>query len=109
MASRVAWTLTYGPIPKGLLVCHTCDNPACCNVAHMFLGTTKDNAQDSVKKGRSLLGEKNPAHRLTTLEVQQIRRLYSDGTYSYRQIAAMFAVSSSTIYDIKVGKTWKHI
>lgn len=49
---RVAWELTYGPIPEGLLVCHHCDNPACCRPDHLFLGTMKDNIQDAVKKGR---------------------------------------------------------
>jgi hypothetical protein len=49
---RLAWILTYGPIPEGIYVCHHCDNAYCINPEHLFLGTAKDNAQDSVKKGR---------------------------------------------------------
>ena len=51
-AHRWAWEIFRGPVPDGLLVCHTCDNPPCCNPDHLFLGTPKDNAQDAVKKGR---------------------------------------------------------
>ena len=49
---RLAWELTVGPIPKGLFVCHHCDNPTCCNPNHLFIGTARDNHQDMRRKGR---------------------------------------------------------
>jgi len=52
LAHRVAWKLTKGPIPKGMYICHSCDNPACCNPAHLFLGTQSDNMKDMIVKGR---------------------------------------------------------
>jgi hypothetical protein len=58
-ASRVAFELSGGVIPDGMVACHTCDNPPCCNPAHIFAGTYADNTADMVAKGRHLLGERH--------------------------------------------------
>lgn len=75
---RVAWEVTNGPIPAGLLVCHTCDNRLCCNPAHMFLGTIYDNAQDMKRKGRGrgAEGSSNGHAKLTRSQVDEIVQRY---------------------------------
>ena len=58
-AHRVAYTLAKGTIPPGMFVCHHCDTPRCVRPDHLFLGTSKDNSQDAVRKGRTAAGDRN--------------------------------------------------
>ena len=54
-ANRIAWMLhNQMEVPKGLYICHTCDNKLCCNPAHLYAGTPKDNMQDAAKRGKSM-------------------------------------------------------
>src|SRR3990167_2228513 len=75
-AHRAAWQFTFGPVPRGLQVCHHCDNPCCCNPAHLFLGTPRMNMQDMIVKGRKrpARGERSHWARLQQSSVQTIRR-----------------------------------
>lgn len=51
-ANRVAWILTHGEIPDGLIILHRCDNPPCCNPRHLKPGTQRDNTEDKMRRGR---------------------------------------------------------
>lgn len=59
-AHRLAWQYTNGPIPEGLCVLHDCDNPPCCNPAHLHLGTKGDNATEKVERGRAVTWKNGP-------------------------------------------------
>ncbi len=104
-ASRIAWILTYGD-PGRLKVLHHCDNRACCNPAHLFLGTNKDNSHDMTLKGRSCPGEKNGNHKLTISQVAEIRALYAQGGISQRELARRYNTDRRNVAFIIRGETW---
>lgn len=107
-AHRLAYELHHGPIPDGLEVCHHCDHPPCCNPAHLFVGTHKQNMEDMATKGRSSQGERDSQAKLTTEQVRQIRQLRSDGM-KYKDIAPLFGVSKAAIGAVVRRDRWKHI
>ena len=109
-AHRVAYQLYVGEIPKGLCVCHRCDNRGCVNPSHLFLGTYADNVHDCFNKGRQVnyFGEKNSAAKLTGEQVKTIRAKRKEGV-SVIDLAKQFRVSVPNIYKILALSTWKLI
>lgn len=113
-AHRVAYTLWVGDIPPGMLVCHTCDNKACCNPNHLFLGTHADNSKDRDEKGRAkpghVPGEKNGRSKLTSEDVMTIRaeRAKSIPT-PFKVLAGRYPASEQAIKMAAYRITWKHI
>ena len=106
-AHRVAYELTFGPIPQGMYVLHSCDNPSCVNPAHLFLGRQADNLQDMKRKGRSNRGERNPSAKLTSRLVSKIRQRYATGNISAAKLGSEFEVSDVQILRIVNGRCWK--
>ena len=110
LAHRLAWTLTNGPIPVGMCVCHKCDNPRCCNPNHLFLGSHSDNMADMRRKGRRKgvnTKERNGRARLSEEQVAMIRSLYKRGEVRQVDLAARFSISQCMISAIVRGVNWK--
>ena len=130
---RVAWELTYGPIPEGMWCLHHCDNPSCVRPDHLFLGTAADNTADMMSKGRHggevfpaykiagdrhwtrrhpeniLKGEDIGTSRLTEQQVLEIRAKYAAGEFSKASLAREYGVVHHTIRSIIARKSWRHI
>ena len=100
MASRLSYKIHYGDIPKGLFVCHTCDNPPCVNPKHLWLGTPKQNSEDRDKKGRR-------SCKISKDIANMIRKEYSLGGWSYTSIAEKFGIKQGTVGDILHNRIWK--
>lgn len=132
ISSRVSYFLENGSPPKDSpMICHKCDNPACCNPGHLFSGNHKNNSQDMAKKGRSpkgydhkvrakidvsfdpssgkARGERHGASVLTEKEVMEIRRLREHESLSFRELSEKFQIGISTASDIVRRKKWKHV
>ena len=114
LAHRFSWVLHFGAIPKGsgyhgTCVLHKCDNPACVNPDHLFLGSNLDNVRDMIKKGRHrtnpLKGEKRPQAKLTEI---QVREILKDERKNIK-IAEDYNVNYRTISAIKHGTRWAHV
>ena len=108
---RVLYEIKYGEIPKGMLLRHTCDNPSCCNIEHLIMGTSYDNVHDMIDRKRSKYGteemknygSKNGQSKLTENQVLEIY----NSSISNKELAKIYNVSTKTINNIKNGKYWK--
>lgn len=116
-AHRFSYALAYGPIPEGMKVLHRCDNPPCCNPAHLFLGTMADNTQDMMKKGRHRkmpMGKDNWRHhrpgktKLQESDIPIIRSAYEQGIRIV-DLARQFHVSETTISHVIKRKSWTYL
>ena len=108
LAHRASFERHHGPIPDGLIVCHTCDNPPCINPDHLYAGTHADNGRDKAGRDRSTRGMKNAAAKLADAEVLEIRRLRGRG-WNYARLAAHFNVGKTTIGRVVRRENWKHV
>lgn len=109
LTHRAAWRMYKGEIPQGAHVLHKCDNPRCVNVEHLYLGTHLDNIRDMDERGRRAygvsLGENHGNSKLTDAIVREIRESKESGPV----IAKRLGISTSTVYDVRNRKIWKHL
>lgn len=105
---RAVYELYFGLFDPSVEVLHSCDNPPCCNIRHLFIGSQQDNMSDKISKNRHAKGETMGNAKLTTREVIRIKSLIERGE-KQKNIAAQFDASEATISAIKLGKIWKHV
>lgn len=103
---RFSWELHNGPIPKGLMVCHRCDNPSCVRPDHLYAGSAKQNMHDCLSRGRYpyRFALENPKSKLTPNDVRMIREVYP--TVQAPQLARRYGVHKKTIYDVIHRRSW---
>lgn len=120
---RLSYQIFRQQIPAGLCVLHRCDNPPCCNPAHLFLGTQADNIRDAISKGRLdpaansrkamawlrlRRGSLSPSAKLTEPDVRRIRNECLIPGQQAR-LAKEYGVDVSTIRLLVKRKTWAHV
>lgn len=103
LVHRFAWALEHGDIPPGRQALHRCDNPACVNVRHLFLGTQADNMQDRSAKGRVRQGR-----RLTAEQVRDIRELREVGA-TLEAIGDLYGISASNVCQVVRRRTHRKV
>lgn len=99
-AHRVAWRLTFGPIPNGKKICHRCDVYPCTRPDHLFAGTQLDNMRDKIAKMRGACGEANRSGKLSWAQVQRMRELREHEGWKLRQLAELFKVTAAQVSNI---------
>ncbi len=104
-AHRVAFALGGGVVKDGELVRHTCDNPPCCNPAHLLGGTYSQNGLDRTARGRGV-GEDHHAAKLSVAKVRAIRASRARGV-PLRVLARRFGVTKNAVWMAASGRTWK--
>ncbi|KFB68876.1 HNH endonuclease [Candidatus Accumulibacter vicinus] len=95
-------------LPQGKVVRHSCDNPLCCNPAHLSLGTQKENMSDMVAQGKQRKGKDVPGAKLNPEKVQEIRERVAAGE-SRASVSQEFNVCVTNVTNIVNRKIWRHV
>lgn len=111
-APRLMWILAnQSHIPDGYYVCHTCDNEACTNPKHLWVGTQLDNMRDRKEKGRYGTMAKGSNHYKAVLTEMMVRRIcrMAEVGYGSSQIAGVLNLKTPCVRAVVNGSTWRHI
>jgi hypothetical protein len=112
-AQSVALELTQGARPQGYEGMHSCDNPPCCNPAHLSWGTKLQNQQQKAERGRSYRAQGEAHHmvKLTNAQVRELRARYipRHPVHGASAIARELGMSQYAISQAVTGRGWKHL
>ena len=108
---RVAWRLANGPIPDGLMIRHSCDNPPCCNPRHLAPGTQLDNMRDMYRRQRANhpRGPRAANAKLTEADIIEIRSRHAARSSKLVEMAREYGLHRSQIERIVHRKAWAHL
>lgn len=102
---RIAYEITSGEIPEGLVVCHKCDSRAYVRPSHLFIGTQAENNRDRTTKGRGAYGQRSGRAKMTDEDVRNARR---DGAKPI-DLVRRYGINSGTASRALNGRTWRHL
>ena len=104
----LAHRFAFGPVPEGKIICHSCDNPPCCNELHLWAGTDASNRADMEAKGRQVIlrGVDHGKARITEDDVRAIRRRAKE---NHRLLAGEFGIKRAAINKIVNFRNWRHV
>lgn len=114
-AHVVAWELAHGRAMRpGMIGCHTCDNPPCCNWRHVYEGTRATNHKDSVERGRAVnpprkSGESHHASKMTAEQVLEARSDYDSGHATNVELARRYGITPASMHKIVKRQTWQDL
>jgi hypothetical protein len=111
-AHRVIYEAKHGPLPKGILACHSCDNPPCVEEGHLFAGTPKDNTLDMTQKdrarGRLVLGHKLTHRRFSDEDIAEMRTEYAAGVTQV-ELAQRFGTWQGNVSNLINGRPGRRV
>lgn len=112
LAHRAAYELMHAQSPGSLFVCHRCDNPACVNPTHLFIGTQADNVRDMRAKGRwkplPPRDNKGERHGMSKLSAGDVSAIRASSASCYAE-ARRLGISPSAVSAIRRGERWSHV
>ncbi|TES48059.1 HNH endonuclease signature motif containing protein [Shouchella lehensis] len=106
---RHVYEQMIGPLEKGELVRHLCDNKMCINPEHLRKGTQLENVRDALRNKRIKVGEEHHSAKISEIKVYALKVLLEKTDLTHKELNLITGVPDSTIKSIKYGKAWRSV